>query len=97
MLFRSFFDLFSMFFFYVLSFFIMLLLYFCFSMFCRSMFCHRPNEFIRVFFLSNISFGRLKETSQGNVSFQQLEYILLLTVIKTYHEYVLFSESSVSQ
>ena len=42
MLFQSFFDLFSMFFFYVLSFYIMSFLYFCFSMFCRSMFCHRP-------------------------------------------------------
>ena len=42
MFFRSFFDLFSMFSFYVLPFYIMSFLYFCFSMFCRSMFCHRP-------------------------------------------------------
>ena len=40
-LFRCFFNLFSMFFFYVLSFYIMSFLYFCFSMFCRSMFRHR--------------------------------------------------------
>ena len=40
-LFRCFFDVFSMFFFYVLSFYIMSILYFCFSMFCRSMFRHR--------------------------------------------------------
>ena len=39
--FRSFFDVFSMFFVYVLSFYIMSFLYFCFSMFCRSMFRHR--------------------------------------------------------
>ena len=44
MLFRKIFDLFSMFFFYVLSFYIMSFLYFCFSMFCRSMFCHRPQN-----------------------------------------------------
>ena len=44
MLFRSFFDLFSIFFFDVLSFYIMSFLYFCFSMFCRSMFCHRPGQ-----------------------------------------------------
>ena len=42
MLLRSFFDVFSMLFFYILSFYIMSFLYFCFSMFCRSMFCHRP-------------------------------------------------------
>ena len=44
MLFRKFFDLFSTFFFYVLSFYIRSFLYFCFSMFCRSMFCHRPDQ-----------------------------------------------------
>ena len=42
MFFRCIFDVFSMFFFYVLSFYIMSFLYFCFSMFCRSMFRHRP-------------------------------------------------------
>ena len=48
MLFRSFFDIFSIFFFDVLSFYIMSFLYFCFSMFCRSMFCHRPHLTYRV-------------------------------------------------
>ena len=43
-IFLDFFDVFSMFFFYVLSFFIMSFLYFCFSMFCRSMFRHRSDQ-----------------------------------------------------
>ena len=41
MLFRPFFDVSSMLFFYFLSFYILPFLYFCFSMFCRSMFRHR--------------------------------------------------------
>ena len=40
-LFRSLFDVFSMFYFYVQSFYVLSFLCFCFSMFCRSIFCHR--------------------------------------------------------
>ena len=45
-LFRCYFDLFSMLFFFVLSFYIMPFLYFCFSMFCRSMFRHRSDSYL---------------------------------------------------
>ena len=39
------------------------------------------------FFLSNISFGCVKETSQGDVSFMHPKHMLLLTVIlKIEHE-----------
>ena len=48
-------------------------------------------------FLLNISFGRIKETSQkstqNDVSFTLPKYMLLLTVIKIDHEEVIFSES----
>ena len=54
MLFRSFFDLFSISFFDVLSFYIMSFLYFCFSMFCRSMFCNRPKEKYMYFIIDNL-------------------------------------------
>ena len=40
-LFRCYFDLYSMFYFYVQSFCVLSFLCFCFSMFCRSIFCHR--------------------------------------------------------
>ena len=47
------------------------------------------------FFLSNISFGHVKETSQGDVSFSHPN-MLFSTVIKKI-TYILFSEFSVSQ
>ena len=54
-------------------------------------------KIISFFLLSNTSFGRVKETSQGDVSFTHPKLMLLKTVLKIDHEYVLFSESSVSQ
>ena len=56
-----------------------------------------PKWLLSFFFLSNISFGLVKETSQWDVSFVHPKHMLLKTVIKIDHENVLLSESSVSQ
>ena len=47
--------------------------------------------------MSNISFGRVKDTSQGDVSFTHPKHMLLQTVIKIDHQQVFFSKSSVSK
>ena len=43
-------------------------------------------QIIFIFFLSNISFGHLKETCQGDVSFTYPKHMLLKTVIRIVHE-----------
>ena len=45
------------------------------------------------FFLSNISFGCIKETSQGGVCFVHSKHMFNIIID---HELVLFSESTVS-
>ena len=43
---------------------------------------YNPQNVIKFFSLSNISFGQVKEMSQGDVSFTHPKHMLLLTVIK---------------
>ena len=45
------------------------------------------NNYNQFFFLrSNLSFGRVKDTSHGPVTFTQPKHMLLCTVVKIYHE-----------
>ena len=60
-IFLNFFDVFSMFFFYVLSFYKMYFLYFCYSMFCRSMFRHRSKYMYEPGHNKNFAFSSRRE------------------------------------